>query len=196
MPQSGLVRSRRGPVVRGHDRRRGFSSALRIERGVHLFKKGTLRCRFRRRAGERDSVTPRITPAIEILKVRSHSKRPSSHLLSPRSEPTSRDRATRTDARGRVRRPPFCSVPFFPGGASFQDPPRTRTRSRATRRAARIFPSATRARVKMRRAPPGSHLHAENTHASPPLRDPPTLFFSSLHDVQDPVLNLSKLGSH
>ena len=40
VPQSGLVHSRRGPVVRGHDRRRGFSSAPRIERGLHSLKKG------------------------------------------------------------------------------------------------------------------------------------------------------------
>ena len=60
-------------------------------------------------------------------------------------------------------------VPFFSGGASFEHPPRTRTRARVVRRAARGFPGATRTRVMMLRAPPGSHPHAENTHASAPL---------------------------
>jgi len=79
-------------------------------------------------------------------------------------------------------------VPFFSGGASFEHPPRTRTRARVVRRAARGFPGATRTRVMMLRAPPGSHPHAENTHASAPL-----LAGGSFFPAPRPVTNLTNL---
>jgi len=115
---AGVVRSCEGTIDGWDFNSLGPPNRARADR----FKQSPLRCRFRRRAGERDSVTPRITPASENFKVRSNTKRPSSHLLSPRSEPTSRDRATRTDARVFTRRRPFCRVPFFPGGCPLLTP--------------------------------------------------------------------------
>ena len=155
VPQSGLVHSRRGPVVRGHDRRRGFSSAPRIERGLHSLKKGRPASDGGFSSVRVRGIAPLLAPRrrVNFLRYAPNRNDPHPTCSPPVPNPphaTARRAQTSSSSRGGG----FFARCLFGGGASFQDPPRTGARSRATRRAARGFPSATRTRVMVLRAPP------------------------------------------
>ena len=166
------VRSRRGPVVRRHDRRRVFPrngsapGALELEDSKNRQLGTPMRPRLKGVSG--GGVTPSFARRVRVNKVRILPPPLSSSLLSTAVPPSApREPRAHAPPRDAARRRPVIRGAFFFLNES--SPGWTRVATRAQLRSPRLIAESICTRACVRRVPPGNPKHAESTRQSASL---------------------------